>query len=177
MFTNERKYDAIIAEEAKQQSVPPVLIKAVIGTESSFNEKAYREEKTATGVVWDASYGLMQLLFRTAVALGFPDDRSRYLELLDPKTNIHYGTKLLRQLIDRYGYQPKDIYAAYNAGKVYKNDAGQYTNSKGDVGVNARVNRFYDIYEYFVRSESPMTNAPGGFIPSTPESGEPGPPR
>lgn len=160
MFTNENAFNAIIDKESTAQGVPVVLIKAVIGTESSFNPNAFREEKTAAGVIWDTSYGLMQLLFRTAVALGFPDDRSRYLELMKPEVNIHYGTKLLKQLIGRYGFNPKDIYAAYNAGSVRKNEKGEYTNSKGDTAVNARVNRFYGIYEYFLRQQAIEANKP-----------------
>lgn len=168
MFVNENKFDSAVLRESKAQGVPVVLIKAVIGTESSFNPDAFREEKTAAGVLWDTSYGLMQLLFRTAVALGFPDDRTQYLKLMNPDVNIHFGTMLLKQLMGRYGNNPKDIYAAYNAGKVYKNDAGLYTNSKGDTAVNARVERFWKIYLYFVEKEM------GGPIVG---EGETGPPR
>lgn len=170
MFTNENTFNSIIDKEATAQGVPPVLIKAVIGTESSFNPKAFREEKLPDGTIWDTSYGLMQLLFRTAVALGFPDDRSRYMELMDPAINIHYGTKLLKQLISRYGFNPKDIYAAYNAGSVRKNEKGEYTNSKGNTAVNVRVNRFYGIYEYFLKEEAKAANAPysGGTGPVDP---------
>ena len=160
MYANEKLFDSAIYQEAENQGVPPVLIKAVIGTESSFNPSAFREEKTASGEIWDTSYGLMQLLFRTAVSLGFPDDRSRYMELMDPAVNIHYGTILLKQLIARYGFNPKDIYAAYNSGAVRKNTAGEYVNSKGDTAVNARVNRFYTIYEYFLRQEAVEANKP-----------------
>lgn len=156
-------YDEMIIAAAVNYDVPPPLIKAVIATESGFDPDAYREEKLADGTVWDASYGLMQLLFRTAVSLGFPNDRAQYLRLLEPQVNIDLGTKLLKQLIGRYGMNPPDIYAAYNSGAVRKNAAGQYVNTKGSTAVQTRVDRFMRFYAQYAREwEATRTGpAPG----------------
>ena len=71
---------------------------------------AYRVEPQIN----DASYGLMQLLERTARGLGFIGDVS---ELYIPKINIDLGTKLLADLRKRYGDDFRRIYSAYNSGR------------------------------------------------------------
>lgn len=139
------QYDEIIFAASVGYNVSVPLIKSVIMTESSFNPNAYRPEPAIS----DGSYGLMQLLFRTAVGLGFPNDPAQHARLFDPAVNIDLGTHLLSQLQGRYGGNVADIYAAYNSGAVRKNAAGQYVNSTGDTAVNARVNRFLSIYASF----------------------------
>jgi len=139
------KYDQIVQAASVNYGVSVPLIKAVIMTESSFNPNAYRAEPA----IKDGSYGLMQILFRTAVGLGFPNDPQRANELFDPQVNINFGTKLLAQLQGRYS-DVDEIYAAYNAGVARKNAAGQFTNSKGDTNVQARVDRFLGIYSSFL---------------------------
>ena len=139
------QYDQTIQAASVNYGVSVPLIKAVIMTESSFNPNAYRAEPA----IKDGSYGLMQLLFRTAVSLGFPNDPSRANELFVPDTNINYGTALLAQLQGKYE-NVDDIYAAYNSGKVRKNAAGEYVNTQGDTGVQKRVDRFLGIYSDFL---------------------------
>jgi soluble lytic murein transglycosylase-like protein len=139
------QYDQIIQAASVNYNVSVPLIKAVIMTESSFNPNAYRAEPAIN----DGSYGLMQLLFRTAVGLGFPNDPKRANELFKPDININYGTALLEKLQARYE-NVDDIYAAYNSGAVRKNAAGEYVNTKGDIGVQKRVDRFLGIYSDFL---------------------------
>jgi soluble lytic murein transglycosylase-like protein len=140
------QYDPIIQAASVNYNVSVPLIKAVIMTESSFNPNAYRAEPAIN----DGSYGLMQLLFRTAVWLGvLPNDPSRAKELFDPVKNIDGGTRLLAKLQAKYE-NVDDIYAAYNSGAVRKNAAGDYVNTKGDTGVQARVDRFLGIYSDFL---------------------------
>jgi soluble lytic murein transglycosylase-like protein len=139
------QYDQIIQAASVNYGVSVPLIKAVIMTESSFNPNAYRAEPAIN----DGSYGLMQLLFRTAVSLGFPNDPKRANELFKPDININYGTALLEKLQNQYE-NVDDIYAAYNSGKVRKNAAGEYVNTKGDTGVQKRVDRFLGIYSDFL---------------------------
>lgn len=103
-------FDAIISKYADIHGVPFQWIKAVIATESSFYPKAYRAEPQIN----DGSYGLMQLLGRTARNLGFTGDAS---QLFEPDLNIQYGTKLLAQLQRSYGDDFRRIYSAYNSGK------------------------------------------------------------
>lgn len=140
------QYDQIIQAASVNYDVPVPLIKAVIMTESTFRPNAYRAEPAIS----DGSYGLMQVLFRTAVGLGFPNDPSQHQRLFDPATNIDLGTKLLSQLQARYS-GVDEIYAAYNAGVARRNAAGQFTNSKGDTAVQTRVDRFLGYYDTFLK--------------------------
>lgn len=104
------QYDDIIDNAAREYSVPFLWIKAIIGTESSFRESAYRAEPKLN----DGSHGLMQLLYRTAKGLGYQGDPSG---LYDPVVNINLGAKLIRENIDRFGGDFRRVYSAYNSGK------------------------------------------------------------
>lgn len=134
-------FEAITQKYAKQFGVPELWIRAVIQTESAGDPTAYRAEPKIN----DASYGLMQLLFSTAKGLGYVGDPQG---LLNPDTNIYYGTKLLAQLRRAYGDNARRVYSAYNSGKpdLYK------TSSE----VAAHVNRFLlmldDQAEQFFKS-------------------------
>jgi len=138
------QYDEIIMAASVNYGVEVPLIKAVIMTESSFQPNAYRPEPA----IKDGSYGLMQVLFRTAVSLGFPNDPSQHQKLFDPQINIDLGTKLRSQLQARYT-DVDEIYAAYNAGVARRNAAGEFVNSKGDTGVQKRVDKFPGHYPDF----------------------------
>lgn len=120
-------YDAFVTAESFATGVPAIWIQAVILTESSGRADAYRAEPRIS----DASYGLMQLLYRTAKGLGYDGTPEG---LYDPQTNIHYGTKLLAQLRARYGDNPAAVYSAYNSG------SGQSYLSNPDVA--AHVDHF-----------------------------------
>jgi len=102
-------FDAEIQAGARTYNVPEAWIRAVIETESSWNPNAFRAEPKIN----DASYGLMQLLYRTAKGLGYDGDTDG---LYDPATNIDLGTKLLGQLRRKYGDDFRQIYSAYNSG-------------------------------------------------------------
>lgn len=102
-------FDPIITGAAARYGIPFQWIKAVIGTESNFNPDAYRAEPQIN----DASYGLMQILSRTARGLGFSGDPD---DLFDPAINIELGSKLLAQLRRSYGEDFRRIYSAYNSG-------------------------------------------------------------
>jgi len=151
-------YEEIIQAAAVNYDVPVSLIKAVIATESNWNPNAVRHERLPDGTVWDTSRGLMQILFRTAVSLGFPNDPSQADKLFDPAINIDYGTRLLARLMRQYEYVD-DIYAAYNAGKVYKNAQGLYTNSHGDTAVQTRVDRFMQYWARYEDEEQEKARA------------------
>lgn len=102
-------FDTEILQASQKYGVPQSWIKAVIDTESAWNAAAYRAEPK----IQDASYGLMQLLSKTARGLGYTGDPDG---LYDPATNIDLGTKLLSQLRQRYGDDFRAIYSAYNSG-------------------------------------------------------------
>ena len=110
----DENYDEIISRAAERYSVPFEWLKAIIGTESSFNPRAYRAEPSIN----DASYGLMQLLVRTARSLGFDGTTE---ELFDPEVNIMLGAKLIgEELLPRCGATFEAVYSAYNSGSCGK---------------------------------------------------------
>lgn len=94
-------------------SVPDVL--AVIQIESSFRPSAYRAEPQ----IGDASYGLMQILSRSAADRGYDGPPEG---LFDPETNIRYGMAHLKwswdYLARRLGAAPSRAVwiGSYNAG-------------------------------------------------------------
>lgn len=107
-------YGPLIRAAAERHGVDPMLVAAVIWQESRGDPRAYRAEPK----IGDASYGLMQLLLRTARGLdyqGGPDG------LFNPATNIELGTRYLAELLraaERTG-RPDPVtiaLSAYNAG-------------------------------------------------------------
>jgi soluble lytic murein transglycosylase-like protein len=103
-------WETEITQASQRYGVPEEWIRAVIETESSWNPNAYRYEEK----IKDASYGLMQILGRTAIGLGFEGDV--YHDLYDPALNIDLGTMDLAQLIKSYGTDFRRVYSAYNSG-------------------------------------------------------------
>ena len=89
-----------IAQAARQFSVDPAVVRAIIHAESGFNPRA-RSNKGATG--------LMQLMPGTARMLGVAD-------ALQPKENIRGGAQYLADLLARFGNDTRLATAAYNAG-------------------------------------------------------------
>lgn len=107
-----KQYDPLIEEAATRYKVPPALIKAVIEQESSGDPTQTRMESGNR-----QSTGLMQILDPTALKLGVNDPRKN---LLDPALNIDTGTKLLGQLIQKFGDSDGTyarVFRAYNAGE------------------------------------------------------------
>jgi soluble lytic murein transglycosylase-like protein len=93
-------FAATVQRAAIYYQLPPELIWAVMKVESNFRDQAVSKA---------GARGLMQLMPRTAAAIGLRD-------ALDPEQNILGGAYYLRHLANRYG---GDIYytlAAYNAG-------------------------------------------------------------
>lgn len=97
----QRSYGSMIASAALLHNYDPKLILAVIVVESDGNAKALSRRGAA---------GLMQLMPRTARAMGAKDPK-------EPFQNILAGTKYLRELEDNYGFDsPQEALVAYNMG-------------------------------------------------------------
>lgn len=108
LFKDEDTYNHAFLSAANATGVPVPVLKGLAAMESAFNPKAYREEKAIS----DASRGLLQILHRTAQAVGFkgkPDD------LFDPTINAQYGGRFMRDLLLKYKNLP-DAVASYNMG-------------------------------------------------------------
>jgi hypothetical protein len=91
--------DETIKQHARLYGVPPELVMAVIKAESNFNPKAVSSK---------GAQGLMQLMPRTAAAMGITDP-------FDPEQNIAGGTQYLSKLLKMFGNERLAV-AAYNAG-------------------------------------------------------------
>jgi hypothetical protein len=96
----DQAYDQYILSAADRYDMDPAVIKAVIMAESGFNPRAVSRA---------GARGLMQLMPRTASALGVEDP-------LDPQANIMGGTKYLKKLMKRFDNDIELALAAYNAG-------------------------------------------------------------
>jgi soluble lytic murein transglycosylase len=90
-----------IQEVAGRHGVDPALVESVIRVESAWNPWAESRK---------GAQGLMQLMPRTASALGVRD-------AFDPRQNIEGGVRHLRYLLNRYPGDLSLVLAAYNAGE------------------------------------------------------------
>ena len=108
LFKNEDLYNKEIQQAAQEEGVPMSALKGFFALESQFDAKAYLFEPTHN----DASYGIAQILYKTAKGYGFagkPED------LFDPYLSAKWGAKVIRALHDKYE-NDLDVIAAYNAG-------------------------------------------------------------
>ena len=93
-------YDNYISQAATRFNVDPLLIKAVIQTESGFNRLAVSRK---------GAKGLMQLMPDTIAEMDVKDP-------FNPEENIHGGTRYLRRLLNTFEEDLHLSLAAYNAG-------------------------------------------------------------
>ena len=93
-------YDDIIMQHATMHGIDPLLVKAVMKTESNFNPRAVSNK---------GAQGLMQLMPDTARFVNVTDP-------FDPEDNIKGGTRYLKYLDDIFAGNIELILAAYNAG-------------------------------------------------------------
>lgn len=91
---------SIISDAAAKYNVDPNLVAAMAFKESKFN---------ATAVSWRGAQGILQLMPKTAKALGVTDS-------FDVKQNVFAGTKYIASLLNRFNGNVEMALAAYNAG-------------------------------------------------------------
>jgi len=96
----ERLFHPFIMEAASQYRIDPALVKAIIMAESSYNPRAISKK---------GARGLMQLMPKTAAALGIED-------AFNPEHNINGGVRYFRQLMNEFNNDVRLALAAYNAG-------------------------------------------------------------
>jgi soluble lytic murein transglycosylase len=103
------RHEDIIRQQARDKSLDPSLIAAVIYAESKF-----RDQTSPAG-----AKGLMQVTPQTAqdIARRSGATNFRVEDLSTPQVNIAYGSYHLRYLLDRYGENEVLAIAAYNAGE------------------------------------------------------------
>ena len=137
-------HQSALSTAAKKHGVPIPAIIATISTESSGNAKAYRYEPLfytryiKNQAQWKnnpyynaprriaASYGLVQIMYTTAYAVGF---RGAPEDLYDPAISIDVGAAYIASSfqVKNHHWDPPKIACAYNAGSVRpttKNDWG-----------------------------------------------------
>jgi len=109
-----KKYDALIAQAARRNNVPPALVKAVIWRESRFHP-----EKVGT----QGERGLMQITEGAAADWAKSEKIETFVptDLFDPKTNIEAGTWYLAKALKHWSGKDDPIpfaLAEYNAGRT-----------------------------------------------------------
>ncbi|MBF0615025.1 MAG: lytic transglycosylase domain-containing protein [Magnetococcales bacterium] len=91
--------DRLITRVAVQENLDPDLLRAVVATESDFNNET---------VSPDGAVGLMQLMPETARILGVKN-------IHNPEQNLRGGARYLNQMLKKFPKIPHAL-AAYNAG-------------------------------------------------------------
>ncbi len=110
-ITHPIKYENIIISNANKFSIPSYVVASLINVESSYKENAISNKD---------ALGLMQIKLSTAQYMNEFYNLNNSLDqndLLSAETNIEYGCRYLKYLIDKF----EDIYtalSAYNAGET-----------------------------------------------------------
>lgn len=139
LFNKEKKYLPMFQRVSDSTGVPVSLLLAHARQESAFDPNAYRAEPAIN----DASYGLVQVLLKTAQGI---DKTATVQKLYDPEYNLLIGAKYIAQNMARYPGDIKSAIASYNAGVARKNEQGQFVNSRGVPNVQKYVDKVYGYY-------------------------------
>ncbi|MBW2192825.1 MAG: lytic transglycosylase domain-containing protein, partial [Deltaproteobacteria bacterium] len=109
----------------------PALIKAIIMAESGYNPRAISKK---------GAKGLMQLMPRTAEALGVEDS-------FNPEQNIRGGVKYFKQLVNQFQGDVTLALAAYNAGSKNVRKYQGIPPYKSTQYYIEKVFKYYQIYK------------------------------
>lgn len=118
---------AEIERVSAEVGLDPLLVEAVAMQESGLRPSAFRHEpgfylrylkknpeyKGLDPMRVSSSYGLLQVMYPTAVDYGFTGDPE---ELFLLPVNLHYGVKVLKDLLQRFKGDTTLALAAYNGG-------------------------------------------------------------
>lgn len=99
-------------QAGREYDIAPLLLWSVAKGESGFNPTAIGRNSNGT-----YDYGLMQINSSWAATLG----PARWNALADPCTNVRTGAWILRQCIDKYGYNWRAV-GCYNSRTPSKRD-------------------------------------------------------
>nr|WP_231502334.1 lytic transglycosylase domain-containing protein [Herbaspirillum sp. RV1423] len=138
---NLKKYEAMLDQSAKEFSVDPALLKAIMAAESGFNPAAVSPK---------GAIGLMQIMPETAERYGVQGDRRKTIQqkLTDPKINIRLAARYLRDLQVLFPKRLELAIASYNAGEgavqKYNNQIPPYPETRNYVQL---VAQFYQLYQ------------------------------
>jgi len=138
---NLKKYEAMLDQSAKEFSVDPALLKAIMAAESGFNP---------TAVSPKGAIGLMQIMPETAERYGVQGDRRKTIQqkLTDPRINIRLAARYLRDLQVLFPKRLELAIASYNAGEravqKYNNQIPPYPETRNYVQL---VAQFYQLYQ------------------------------
>jgi hypothetical protein len=139
LFPHENDFNHEMLRASQEEGTPLSVLKGFFALESQFNPKSYRAEPEIN----DASYGIAQILFKTAQKLGYSGTPEG---LYDPYTSAKYGAKFLAQLHRQYP-DNLDVIAAYNAGYPRP--------------ISATTAYIANLYKYPI---SYKTNPPAGWV-------------
>lgn len=108
----------LLRDAAQRHGLPPELLQAMVAAESGFDAKAV----SPRGAV-----GLMQITPIAAQEAGLTVPAGQVLEdlLVDPRTNLHTGAKVLARLATLFPERLDLVVAAYNAGEGAVRRAGR----------------------------------------------------
>lgn len=108
----------ILRDAAHQNGLAPELLQAMVAAESGFDAKAVSHR---------GAVGLMQITPIAAQEVGLKAPEGRVVEdlLIDPRTNLHTGAKVLARLSTLFPDRLDLIVAAYNAGEGAVRRAGR----------------------------------------------------
>lgn len=136
--------DKIERQLTKQDlKIDPLILLAIIKTESSFNPKALRYEKKYRYLHFPDAYakklqisvesetecqrfsiGLCQIILASARYIGFSGPM---VDLFEPEENIRWMVRFIKVQSKTYIYE-NDLIASYNAGSARLKDDGSYVN-------------------------------------------------
>lgn len=141
------EYDPLYTKIGAEEGVEPWVLKAIAHAESgqdwmayrhSQGEKAFYRKRIKGRADWTghryynqpeiiaASWGLMQVLYTTAIMYGFPREGCPW-DLLQPETNVRIAARYLKALMDRWPHISSAV-SAYNAGTPRLTDGGKFQN-------------------------------------------------